>query len=228
MSFTVQQETFEGPLDLLLQLIQKEELDITTISLSKVTEQYLARVAELQRENIPEISDFLVIAARLLLIKSRVLLATETDTEEAEEDNLAAQLAEYKLYKELADQLGEGMEAGLSTFGREPEPFTATPQLVTDGVELGALHQAFSELVAGLPEDTVLPEQGLEEQLTIEECIASVKEQVARKAQPFAALFRSLKSRVAMIVTFLAILELVKQRTVKISMSKQQLMVAAR
>ncbi len=226
MTFQVRQQSFEGPLDLLLQLIEKDELDITTIALSEVTEEYLKRVEALQRDRIPEISDFLVIAARLLLIKSRSLLHEETEEEPA--DDLAAQLAEYKLYRELSRLLGERLEAPGVSLGKAPSDYAWTPRLVADGVSLNGLHQAFAQVVERLPTQTPLDERLLEEVVTIEECIAAVRNAVAKKPARFETLFAGLKNRVALIVTFLALLELVKQRLVMIRTTGRQLMVVAR
>lgn len=227
MTFTVQQQTFEGPLDLLLQLIQKEELDITTIALSEVTEQYLIRVKELERKNIPEISDFLVVAARLLLLKSRALLADDTPEDEPVDD-LAAQLAEYNVYKELAGMLEERLRDGLVSVGKNPAPFEPTARLVTDGVTLQDLHHAFKEVLQRIPAAPALPTEQLEEHITLEECVDRVRQQVSGAPRSFATLFADLKSRLAIIVTFLALLELVKQRLVSIRLADRLLTVAAR
>lgn len=226
MSFTVSQEKFEGPLDLLLQLIQKQELDITGIALSQVTEQYLVYVEELERESIPEISDFLVIAARLILLKSRALLAEESEPEEA--DDLASQLAEYKLYKEAAAMFGEDIAGPRQAYGKEAALFEPSAPIVTDGVTVEALHLAFNELISRFPEEVAMPVESLEERVSLEECIQAVRSQSKRGVRPFKDLFASLSSRLAMIVTFLAVLELIKQQVVRVKMDGRELMVAAR
>lgn len=225
MSFTVKQETFEGPLDLLLKLIQKEELDITTIALREVTEQYLVRVKQLQRENIPEISDFLVIAARLILIKSRALLAEDSAEEE---DDLAGQLAEYKLFKELAGRLDEKISDSSRSFGKDPVQFVFEPQLVTDGTSTEALYGAFNDLIARLPDVEALTTESLDEQVSLEDCANAVRKHLERGARPFKELFTHLSSRLAMIVTFLAVLELIKQQALHVRTTNRQLMVAPR
>ena len=227
MSLVLKQQSFEGPLDLLLQLIEEEQLDITTISLGQVTDQYLAYVRELEQRHLPEISDWLVIAARLILLKSRALLpAAVTDDEEL--DDLAAQLAEYKLYRELAGQLGDSFEAGQISFGKPASKLDFGEQFVPEGAELSALHQAFSQVVARLPEERPLPTESLEEQLTIDQCIEMVQAKLAEGPSRFEGLFAKLQNRLQMIVTFLAVLELFKQRLLRVNRDQGALMLGLR
>lgn len=225
--FLLKQQSFEGPLDLLLGLIESEELDITTISLAKVTEDYLGYVREMERQNLPEISDFLVIAARLILLKSRALLPVESEAE-LEEDDLAARLAEYKLYKTLSAQIGEQLGSSEISLGKPPAVLQPPSAIVTDGVDLAGLTAAFNEVLADMPVELPKPTKTLEEKITIAECITRVRGEVRSGPKPFDALFRALRTRVAVIVTFLAILELVKQRLVSIQSEEGGLMVGAR
>lgn len=227
MSFVLKQETFEGPLDLLLQLIEAEELDITTISLAQVTDEYLAYVEELEQRDLPEISDWLVIAARLILLKSRALLPVETEDEEAEDD-LAAQLAEYKKFKDRAAALGERFTENRFSIGKSPLKFEPPEGIVMDGVTVPELQRAFDELLAELPEPRPVRTETLDAQLTIDECIDSVKSLLTAGPKEFKVLFTKLQSRVAMIVTFLAVLELVKQRLLSVSRDGSALMVGLR
>lgn len=227
MTFVLKQETFEGPLDLLLQLIEAEELDITTISLARVTDQYLAYVEDLERQQMPEIADWLVIAARLLLLKSRALLPMSESEAEEDADDLAAQLAEYKLYKALAAQLGDRFEQNHFSLGKLPAQVELPREPVLEGVSLPGLHQAFNTLLEHIPEAPLATET-LDEQITIEQCIHSIKTSLGKGPRAFDRLFAKLTSRLAMIITFLAILELIKQRLLKISSNQSQLMVSLR
>ena len=127
LTYRVTLEVFEGPLDLLLRLVEREELDITGVSLAAVADQYLAYVAALQEVSAANLADFLVIAARLLLIKSRSLLPRpecETDVSEQEDvgEQLAQQLLEYKRFKEVAANLREIEAVGLRAFSRIAPP----------------------------------------------------------------------------------------------------------
>lgn len=227
MKYLVKQHTFEGPLDLLLQLIEHQELDITTISLATVTDDYLTHLKTLERQQLPEISDWLVVAARLLLLKSRALLPDRA-TDGVEPDDLAQQLTEYKLYKAAAAELDERMGSLHRSFGKSPSTVSPPAQVVVDGVDLTGLHQAFAEILERLPEPRALGEETLEQRLTIEECIDEVKIRLAKGPKAFEAVFTKLRSRVAIIVTFLAILELVKQRLLTVNYSRRQLTLSLR
>ncbi len=117
---------FEGPLDLLLQLIEREELPITEIALSKIAEEYVIYINQLSEVNPAELADFLVVAARLLLIKSQALLPlppsrheVETGQSPSAAEELLAQLREYKLVKERASILRERQEQGWRSFGSQ-------------------------------------------------------------------------------------------------------------
>jgi segregation and condensation protein A len=226
MSLILKQAAFEGPFDLLLQLIEDEELQITEVSLAEVTDQYLGHVKQLSRENLPEISDYLVIAARLVLIKSRALLPTEV-TEDEEPDDLAAQLAEYKRFKEMAANFSQTFEAGRYSYGKSPSKLPKPEGMIADGVDLEGLHKAFVEILDRLPEPVSIPEETLEEQLTIEQCIDTVRTAIQTGPVQFKSLFSDLKSRVQMIVTFLAVLELIKQSTLRVQPDAPQLTLVA-
>ncbi len=220
---TVCQQTFEGPLDLLLQLIEAEKLDITTISLAAVTDQYLRYVERLEQQRLPEIAEWLVVAARLLVLKSRALLPhAEVDTEETPDD-LAAQLAEYKLFKRLAGELGSGLRSTDISVGTSPSRLELPPQFVAEGVGLGVLQQAFSAVLERLP--MLKPPQGpdVEAVVSLEERITAVRQQLRGGPQRFERMFAAVTSRVALIVTFLAILELFKQRIIGITIGQPRL-----
>ena len=125
--YQISTEVYEGPLDLLLELIERAELDITQLALAQVTDQYLAYLHALQERNAAEVSAFLVIAARLLQIKSAALLPRPpaelaTTDEEDPGEALARQLIVYKRFKELAVFLDNRVAAGLHTYLRVAPP----------------------------------------------------------------------------------------------------------
>lgn len=124
-AYTVQLPVFAGPLDLLLQLIEREELDITKVSLAQVTDQFLEYIKVLEHLNIGDLADFLAIAARLILIKSEALLPRPVERLPGEEDpgdELARQLLAYKKYKQIAGLLKEREDANLRTYLRLAPP----------------------------------------------------------------------------------------------------------
>ncbi|MGH2538017.1 MAG: segregation and condensation protein A [Candidatus Promineifilaceae bacterium] len=141
---------FSGPLDLLLHLIERNQLDITAISLSAVTDQYLAQVERLKGDRVAQLMDFILIGARLLVIKSRALLPrppVAPDEEEIEDpaEGMARQLREYKRYKEVANWLGRREAQGLRTYLRLAPPPKLESRLDLSGVTLDTLIAAMED-----------------------------------------------------------------------------------
>jgi segregation and condensation protein A len=216
MTFAIKQATFEGPLDLLLSLIEQEKLDITEIALAQVTDQYVSFVDQMEQQRLPEVSEFLVVAARLMLLKSRALLPIEVD-EEDDIDDLVEQLAEYKVIKELASLLGDEFEHGKSSFGHSAQVVAVEPRFIADGIDIAALSAAYESVLRRIPDPRPEREEQLAEYVTLEECIERVSQTLRVQSQPFATLFEGVSSRLQVIVTFLAVLELFKQRCLKIT-----------
>src|SRR5512143_987678 len=149
--YTVHTPVYEGPLDLLLDLIQRAELDITTVSLALVTNQYLEYVHGLEQAHADEISLFLVMAARLLQIKSEALLPRPPVRAPGEEDlaqSLVDQLKLYKRFKEIGGWLNERQELGLRTFLRVAPPPKVEPKLDLSNLTLEKLIAAAQEAFA--------------------------------------------------------------------------------
>ena len=223
-TYQIRLPAFTGPLDLLLQLIEQQELDITTISLAQVTDQYLARIRTLPDVTTDELAEFVVIAARLLLIKSRVLLPTppRRDGEEEEEvgEDLVRQLREYRRFKQAAQFLEQRDQAGLRAYPRAQSPFASglswEPKL-----DLSAL--AIEDLRAVL--HALLDEQSATSSgLDITPYTVTIADKIARisrclqsqKTLTFLSLLGDANSRIEAIVTLLAILEMIRSRQVSV------------
>ena len=149
--YSVQTPVYEGPLDLLLDLIEHAELDITTVSLAAVTEQYLEYLHELEEAHADEISAFLVIAAKLVQIKSEALLPRPPSREPGEEDVGAAlveQLKLYKRFKEIAKVLDERKDQNLRTYLRLAPPPKVEGKLDLSNITLADLIEAAKEVYA--------------------------------------------------------------------------------
>jgi segregation and condensation protein A len=217
---------FQGPLDLLLHLIEKEELEITKVALAQVTDQYLARLRLLEELSASEITAFLVIAAKLLLIKSQVLLprppeiTTGGEEEEDVGDELARQLIEYKRFKEIALSLREREESGLRSFVRVAPPPALNRRLDLADLSLQDLVEAVrAALSAAAGEDEGAPVSDVVRPatVTIEQQMALIEQALRRHGQiSFQRLLGQASSRVEIIVTFLAVLELIKQQQVDV------------
>ena len=222
MPYEVKLTVFEGPLDLLLQLIERRELDITTVSLATVTDQYIDYINELATVEPGILTDFLVIAARLILIKSQALLPRPPEPEEGEEDlgqDLVRQLQEYKRFKEIAGLLKERDEQGLHSYIRLATTGVTAP-LQLEGVVLDDLVAALRRALVGLPEEETAPEIA-RRQFTIAEKIDQIAQTIAVSGRAsFAHVLRRASTRSEAVVMFLALLEMVKQRRVTVEQAQ--------
>lgn len=210
---------FQGPLDLLLHLIEKQELEITQVSLAAVTDQYLAYLRQLDQIQVENLSEFILVAARLLLIKSRALLPHPAVEEELEEDlgqELVQRLLEYRRYKAAALELRTRQEKGLRAFPRTAPPSEKKKSLPLEGISLEDLAKmvqlAFKFPPLASADQVVSPMK-----ITLLEKIAELKKLIARKREvSFLSLLAEATSRLEIIVTFLAILQLIKDRKVTV------------
>ncbi len=212
--YTVTTPVYAGPLDLLLQLIEHAELDITAVALAQVTDQYLAYIHQMQ---VPadEISAFLVVAAKLLQIKSEALLPRPPVREPGEEDlgeALARQLQIYKRFKELANWLDERAARHLKTYLRVAPPLKIEPHLDLSNITLADLIASAEAIFVEEAEKQALGTVISAPRITIREKINLIAERLGQNpTMTFSSLLGSEPSRLEVVVTFLALLELVKQ-----------------
>lgn len=206
---------FEGPLDLLLQLIEEQKLDITEISLANVTEQFLHFLRSQTYLKPQALADWLVVAAKLLVIKSRVLVPSlELPPEEQEEaTNLAWQLYQYKLYKEAARLLRGFESKGRQSWTRHSAFVERITFFPDPSVTTSALRDCMIYLAKMLAQITKLPRKVLEEVVTISDKIDHMQKLLAEKIEvKLQDLLATAKDKTEIIVTFLALLELIKQK----------------
>ena len=233
MALSVKLEAFEGPLDLLLHLIEKNKIDIYDIPIVEITEQYLDYIRQMEMEDMNVMSEFLVMAATLLDIKCRMLLPKEVNEEGEEEDpraELVQKLLEYKMYKFMSYELRDRQIDAAYNFYREqhlPEEVVSYRQpvnyedLVGD-MTLGKLHEIFKSVVRK-QEDKIDPIRSQYGKIEKEEIDMDIKtlyvEAYARehKCFSFRTLLEKQRSRAELIVTFLIILELMKVGKITIS-----------
>lgn len=221
MSYAVDLPSFQGPLDLLLRLIEREELDITTIALARVADHYLAHVRSLEAPEPQALAEFVSLAARLLLIKSRALLPRPNPPQvpqaaDQDAEALAAQLREYRRYKQAAADLRAWYEAERQMFARvAPAPSLPPPPLPTHTHSLTELIGAIQRrLHLALPLDEPRP-LSLTPRLTVSDVTARVHALLARRAWfSFDDLFGITVTREDVIVTFWTILELLKRQAI--------------
>jgi segregation and condensation protein A len=217
--FELKLSVFQGPLDLLLQLIEKEELDITAVSLAQVTDQYWAHLRSAEELDAEALAEFIAVGARLLYIKSRVLLPELRPRQRVDDEKkdvgegLAQMVVEYKRFREAAETFRDLEEQGHRAYPRLAPPskdLLLPPGL--KGVTLEGLLNIFQEALNRQPDEP--EEEGAieRETVTVQEKMAAVTGAVASGAGrvSFRALVEACTSRIEVIVVFLAVLELIK------------------
>jgi segregation and condensation protein A len=214
---------FQGPLDLLLHLIERNELDITEVSLLQVTEQYLGYLRAAEEINLGALADFVAIGARLLLLKSRALLPVEDEEIEFEEDDpedLVKALREYRRFKEAAAFLRE-RDTGHQTYRREVPPPEVTLPTGLDRVTLDSLVEVLRDVMERLPEEEP-GESVLTERVRLRDRLRGLVDLLERDQRTsFRRLVEHATSRVSVIVDFLAVLELIKSRYLEATQSER-------
>ena len=232
-SISYKLQVFEGPLDLLLHLIEKNKVDIYDIPIAEITDQYLEYMRAMDLEDMDISSEFLVMAAELLLIKSKMLLPIEKDDDGEEEDpraGLVERLIEYKMFKYLAQGLSRREAVGKKRFFREmsipddleyvPEPVDL--QKLLDGVDLAVLQRIFGEVMQRSRErmDPVRASFGRIEDETVNYAAKTTEiRQYIKKEKKnisFRKMLEKSSSMDEIIVSFLVILELMRDGTVQI------------
>ena len=217
-NYTIHTDVYEGPLDLLLDLITKAELDITRLALAKVTDQYLSYLASMEHTSAVEVSGFLIIAAKLIQIKSEALLPRPIERLEGEEDpamSLARQLRIYKAIKETAHWLKKLEAKGLHTYIRLAPPPKVAGTLDLSGVQINdlivllkALYH-FQEDAAPITSVVTIP------RVTIKNKIRDLIQHLRINGHlSYRQLLPREHDRIEAIVLFLAVLELIKQQYV--------------
>ncbi len=217
MKYLVRLEKFEGPLDLLLELIEKEKLDITEVSLSKVASQYLDFLKKTEVIDPENIADFLVVAAKLVLIKSKALLPFLELTKEEEEEiaDLQQQLHEYQLFREAARKIRKLYSQRKVSFSREGYLGVNVTFYPPKDLKVQTLRDLMWQVVASLPILEKLPQEVVKRVVSLEEKFGEIQKRVQEGLETsFTKLTETADSKIDIIVSFLALLELIKQKIV--------------
>jgi segregation and condensation protein A len=227
-SYRIRLDEFEGPLDLLLHLIKKNEVNIYDIPIAVITKQYLDYISMMKSLNLAVAGEFLVMAATLIHIKSRMLLPVEPDAGEEDETGedpraeLVRRLLEYKQFKEAAGELEQRGQQWREVFGRGQIPADGgqisnlSPEEDAALLELTLfdLVDALQGVLQRVPAKTLI--EVTAEQLTIKDRMNYILERLEHEpALPFDALFSPEEGRLVLIVTFLGLLELVRIKLVR-------------
>jgi len=214
-------EKFEGPLDLLLKLIEKEELDITKISLAAIADQYVEYVKQSDQISAGDVAEFLFIAARLLYIKSRALLPFLQLDEEEEEDieEFEKQLKIYKEYLEASRSMEDILSARRFSYVREFDKKSILNNANTfsppSDLKQIDLKNAFESFLLKIKPVKKIREEVLEYKVSLEERIANIQKMFLNKVKTsFNKLIEGCTSRADVVVSFLAVLELMRQHEI--------------
>ncbi len=226
MSYKIKLELFEGPLDLLLYLVKKDHLNIYDIPISQVTEQYLAYLELMKILDLNIAGEFLVMAATLMQIKSKMLLPAQENEEQLEEDDprqdLMKQLLEYERFKEIAQELKKREIQQQDIFKRpkilEKGPSVALPDAPPEApayfeASIFDLISAFSRAMADTPRDIFY--NVIKDEYTVEQKVHAILHDLLLKtSMTLSELFLQAKTKVEIVVTFLAVLELTRMKEI--------------
>ena len=222
--FTIKTSSFEGPLDLLLSLIEKRKLFINDVSLSQVTDDFIKHIQNFEKLPMGESAQFILIASTLLLIKSKSLLPTLQLTEEEEEGihDLETRLKIYKRIKEASENV-KNLFGEHIIFKQSKEKPVEPVFLPHEGMNLLSLVQAIKDIIKSLPKKEIMPKAVVRKVVSLEEMIDNLTKHItAGLKMKFSDFAKGQKERVNVIVSFLAMLELVKQGIIYVNQEQDR------
>lgn len=228
MDYQITIDQFEGPLDLLLHLIKESKMDIFTVKIELVIEQYLNYIETMKEMNLEIASSFLVMASELIEIKSRKLLPRQQEEEEEEEENpeekLRQRLVEYQQYQEITKTLKEKEELRQEIYTKSPESlrqYATEENIIQSDVTLDDLLDAFQKFLKRKEEQKPLHTKVTTKEITVEERRQGIRRILKEKGKvSFFDLFEE-TTRTYVVVTFLAILEMARKNELYLSQEKE-------
>ena len=214
-----QEKIFEGPLDLLLDLIEKEELEVTDVSLAQVADQFLKYLENSENVSPEYLADFLLVAGKLILIKSKAILPMLELEKEEEEDieELKVRLKEYKKFKEVAKELRKLESRKKILFSRQSYSGMKTIFCPPEKLSILDLQNIFESVLDKLPKVEVLVKETIKKVISIKDKIDYLKKSLLERVNlTFQSAIVNKKDKVEIVVTFLAMLELVRNNMVAV------------
>ena len=217
--YKIELEQFQGPLDLLLQLIEGQKLDISQVSLARITDQYLAYLDGVNDISATELADFLLVATKLLVIKSKLLLPQLADEEEDSAEQLEAQLKMYKDYLDASKIIEEIIGRKRFCFSREKIAFNFKPAFSPPAsLTSDDLKSFFEEILSRIDYIVNLPQQIMHQVVTLREKVSDIRNVLSKLDKiSFKNILSGAKSRADAIVCFMALLELIKNNEVAVN-----------
>jgi segregation and condensation protein A len=222
-TISIKTQAFEGPLELLLDLVEKRKFLINDISLAAVTDEYMREVSLMQELSLPNTAQFIALAATLLLIKSRSLLPVLELTQEEEEgiDDLEIRLKRYQMYRDIARTVGERFGTSIS-HERQYVPDTNPLFLPDSFTTQEALQSAIGDVLANLPKKEQKPKVQVKKVISLDEMISRLHARIERQMKTtFKELLDGNEEKAHVIVGFLAVLESVKQGSILVDQLKR-------
>ena len=211
-------EQFTGPLDMLLGMLDKKKFSITEVSLSEVTEQYLKKISDVESHSPDELADFLVVATRLVLMKSRRLLPDFLPEMEEDGQSLEEQLRIYKKFVDVSHDLLKKWDSTDRSFGRVHPKIIAPGFYPSENLLSGELHSRMVQLISRLKPPKALPKMTIDKTFSLKQKLTDLKVKLKNiKRFAFFVILIQQKNRSEIIVSFLAILELVKQKEITLT-----------
>lgn len=219
--YVIKTEQFEGPFAVLLEMIEAEKLEITDISLFHVTEQFFAYIHSHEQLPAQELADFLCVAAKLLYIKSKAVLPPSVVPDDQEGPSLESQLRMYKAYKDATVGIEQRYESSATSFfGKIKTPLLAAKFYPPRSLTVDQLAQTMRAIIDHLQPLLALPSVHVERVVSINEKIEHIKQSLAMHEHVRFTDMHEQGNRADMIVSFLAILELVKSQSVSVQQSQ--------
>lgn len=218
-TISIKTQAFEGPLELLLDLVEKRKFMINDISLAAVTDEYMRQVSIMQELSLPNTAQFITLAATLLLIKSRSLLPILELTQEEEEgiDDLEVRLRRYQMYRDIAKSIEE-LFGRTVTHERQFEPSSEPLFVVDKYASLSELEGAIGDVLLNLPRKEIKPKVQVRKVISLEEMIEKLHERIEKQVKlKFSELIGDSAERANIIIGFLAVLESVKQGSILVA-----------
>lgn len=222
MNIDITLEQFSGPLDMLLSLIERQKLPISEVSLSAVTEQYLTLIEHLEEKNPDDLADFLVVAAKLLLYKSRMLLPHFLPDDEDDGPTLEDQLRLYHAFLDASKHINSRWLSGKYALFRVEPPRKLEGFVPPFNMSLGIMEQNMIQLVSQLQPAKELPSTMIDKTVTLKHTIEKIRNMFKKGTNlSFNKILGGSQNKTEIIISFLALLELVKQRHILLKQDSQ-------
>lgn len=221
--YQVKCEKFEGPLALLLKMIESEKLDITQVSLAEVADDYLEYIKDNPKIDLANLSEFLLVASQLIFIKSKALLPLFEFTEEEEEEieDLQERLKEYQRFKKASMQIKALADRDDCCFSKTEEKEVVWKKFIPPQIGQNDLKKTFEEILGAMPEKEEIAKEVIKEIISLEEKIVEIKITLEKRMKvAFHETVKEAGDKIEVVVSFLAMLEMIKQKTISVKQEK--------